>query len=82
MRRKWFLLVAFSMALLLSLSTVATAQAVRAQIAGTVTDESGAALPGVTIVLTSPALRVPQIQRVSDPTAPFCSPIFRRAPIA
>ena len=33
---------------------------------GLITDESGAALPGVTIVATSPALQVPQLTTVSD----------------
>jgi hypothetical protein len=33
---------------------------------GTVTDESGAALPGVTVTLTSPALQVPQIAMVTS----------------
>ena len=33
---------------------------------GTITDESGAALPGVTATLTSPAVQLPQIVVVSD----------------
>ncbi|MBW8865882.1 MAG: TonB-dependent receptor [Acidobacteria bacterium] len=36
-------------------------------ISGTITDESGAALPGVTATLTSPALQVRQVIAVSDP---------------
>ena len=35
-------------------------------IGGSITDESGAALPGVTLKLTSPALQVPEITIVSD----------------
>ncbi len=35
-------------------------------IGGSITDESGAALPGVTLKLTSPALQVPDITIVSD----------------
>lgn len=35
-------------------------------IEGTVTDESGGALPGVSITLTSPALQLPQITEVAD----------------
>jgi carboxypeptidase family protein len=67
MARKWLQWISIMSTLLLGLSTAASAQAIiRAQIAGTVTDESAAALPGVSIVLTSPALQVPQVQRVSD----------------
>lgn len=47
--------------LLASAASVA-AQTVRTEfITGTVTDESGSALPGVTITVTSPALQVPQL---------------------
>ncbi len=35
-------------------------------IEGRVTDESGGALPGATVVITSPALQLPQIETVSD----------------
>src|SRR5258706_2554268 len=35
-------------------------------ISGTVTDESGAALPGVMLKLTSPALQVPEVAIISD----------------
>jgi len=45
--------------LVIGLSPAAAAQAIRAQIAGLVSDESGAALPGVSVQLTSPALQVP-----------------------
>ncbi len=38
----------------------------RSSIDGTVTDESGAALPGVVVTATSPALQVPQLTQVSD----------------
>ena len=31
-------------------------------ITGTITDESGAALPGATLKLTSPALQVPEVE--------------------
>ena len=37
-----------------------------ASIIGTVTDESGAVLPGVTVTATSPALQVPSITEVTD----------------
>ena len=43
------------------------AQAVRAgSISGAVKDDTGGALPGVTVTLTSPALQVPDVVRVSD----------------
>src|SRR5437879_1500630 len=35
-------------------------------IEGTVTDDTGGVLPGVTLTLTSPALQVPQMTAVSD----------------
>jgi hypothetical protein len=35
-------------------------------ISGTVADESRAALPGVTVTLTSPALQVPELVKVTD----------------
>jgi hypothetical protein len=37
-----------------------------ATILGQVTDESGAALPGVTVTLTSPALQVPEMTTITD----------------
>lgn len=52
--------------LLLAMSTAVVGQTLRGQIAGTVKDETGAALPGVSVILTSPAIQVPQILRVSD----------------
>src|SRR4029077_10334887 len=58
-------------AVLLSLllrAPAASAQGAAASgvISGTLTDESGAALPGVTATLTSPALQVRQVVVVSD----------------
>lgn len=70
MSREWLRCICISMTLF-ALSTSVEAQAIRSQIAGTVTDESGATLPGVSIALTSPALQVPQIQRVSDATGGY-----------
>src|SRR4051812_35527944 len=58
--------VAFAF-LMLAISSGLTAQTVRTgSIVGTVTDESKSALPGVTIVVTSPTLQVAQISAVSD----------------
>jgi hypothetical protein len=51
---------------MLSVSTTAWAQATRnGSIAGTISDDSGGALPGVTVTVTSPVLQVPQLTRVS-----------------
>jgi hypothetical protein len=52
---------------LVALSSTLGAQTVRTgSIAGTITDESGAALPGVTVTLTSPVLQVPQVVKISE----------------
>ena len=48
-------------------ATPAVAQFVTtSSIQGTVTDETGAVMPGVTVTLTSPALQVPQMTEVSN----------------
>jgi len=47
-------------------ATPTWAQSSRSTIQGTVRDESGAAMPGVTVTLTSPALQVGQIVAVSE----------------
>jgi carboxypeptidase family protein len=47
-------------------STVFGQQVLRGSIAGTVKDDTGGTLPGVSITVTSPALQVPQILRISD----------------
>src|SRR5713226_3202760 len=53
--------------LALALSASVAAQTVRTgSITGTVTDESKAALPGVTITVTSPVLQVPQLVQVTN----------------
>jgi hypothetical protein len=45
----------------------AEGQTVRSgSVSGTVTDETGAGMPGVTVTLTSPALQVPQLVQVSN----------------
>jgi len=50
----------------LALSTTVSGQVILGSIAGTVTDGTSAALPGVTVTVTSPALQVPQVVRISD----------------
>jgi len=64
--RQWLI---FSAVVLLSLVGVsaAFAQSVSSgTIEGTVKDESGSVLPGVTVTITSPALQVGQVVQVSD----------------
>lgn len=58
----------FRNALLLALlvGTPAAAQTRPGSISGTVTDESHASLPGVTVTLTSPALQTPVVTKVTD----------------
>jgi hypothetical protein len=54
--------------------TSAFGQTRLASIEGRVVDETGAALPGVTIVATSPGLQVPQITVVSGPDGSYRIP--------
>ena len=53
---------AIACGLLLVCATVVAAQDFRGRIGGTVTDDTGAVLPGVTVTATSPALIQPQVQ--------------------
>ena len=53
---------ACALALFVVAPTVSDAQDFRGRINGTVTDNSGAVLPGVTVTMTSPALIQPQLQ--------------------
>ena len=53
---------------MLAAGSPAMAQDFRGRINGTVTDNTGAVLPGVTVTATSPALIQPQVQ-VTGPTA-------------
>jgi hypothetical protein len=58
---------AVALAVLLTIVASATAQNISSSsIDGIVSDESGGALPGVTVTITSPALQVPQITIVTD----------------
>jgi hypothetical protein len=58
---------AMVVAAVLAVAAPLGAQTVRSgTIGGTVADESRAAIPGVTVTLTSPALQVPQIVKVTD----------------
>src|SRR6266403_661306 len=67
MGRDWRYGMSWAIVLLLALGTTVFGQQVlRGSIAGTVKDDTGAALPGVTITVSSPALQVPQIVRVTD----------------
>lgn len=62
--------VAIGVAALLIAASPTTAQDFRGRINGTVTDNTGAVLPGVTVTATSPALIQPQVQ-VSGPDGGF-----------
>src|SRR5262249_51204194 len=68
---RW-LLAACAVALAYSLFPIAPllAQSVTA-IVGTVTDSTGAALPGVTVTVTGPSLQVPSMVGVSDAKGEF-----------
>ena len=60
--RRFFALILF----LILLPNVTFAQSAGSTIHGTVTDESGAAMPGVLVLLSSPSLQVGQITAISD----------------
>jgi hypothetical protein len=64
-RRAWGLQLAAAV-LFLVIGASASAQVILGSITGQVADETGATLPGVTVTLTSPALQVPQLLRVTD----------------
>ena len=51
-----------ALCLTLVVASVSSAQDFRGRINGTVTDNTGAVLPGVTVTATSPALIQPQVQ--------------------
>ena len=64
--------IAVATALLLVLYADALAQnQLRGSISGTVSDETGGALPGVTLTVTSPVLQVPQLVRVTDASGTY-----------
>ena len=55
------------LALLVGVTTAAAqSSTLSSGIEGRVTDETGGALPGVTVTLKSPALQAPQLETVSD----------------
>ena len=61
-----YLSLAAALALVALIPPSAWAQSALSTIHGTVKDESGAAMPGVTVTLTSPALQVGKIVTVSE----------------
>ena len=79
-RLVWAAVMAATAIISVMLSAPVNAQIVLGSIAGTVTDETHAALPGVTITLTSPALQVPQMVTTSstDGEIPVCGTSGRR----
>src|SRR6476620_4013218 len=59
--------ITWALALLAIAVNPVLGQTVRSgSIAGTVTDESGGVLPGVTVTVAGPALQVPQLSRTTD----------------
>ena len=63
----WWLTIGVLIASVLASAPRVSAQTVRnGSIAGSVKDDTGGSLPGVTVTVTSPALQVPQLTRVSD----------------
>ena len=62
---------ALAMSFVLMLSLAEAQSGTSGTISGTVRDESGGALPGVTATLTSPALQVRQIVQVTDATGNY-----------
>ena len=61
-----FLAAATAAILMMMMTSIVSAQSALSTIQGTVKDESGAPVPGVTITVTSPALQVPQTTAVSE----------------
>ena len=74
-RRALFLSATLAVASLLIATPAVWAQSAGSTIHGTVKDESGGAMPGVTVTLKSPALQVPQLAVVNvlPTTLPFAS---------
>jgi carboxypeptidase family protein len=67
MGRGWRTAMSWAVVLLLAPSTTLFGQQVlRGSVVGTIKDETGSTLPGVTVTVTSPALQVPQIVKISD----------------
>ena len=62
-RFMWILTLALGISLV---GTSVQGQTARGSIAGTIHDDTGGTLPGVTVNLTSPALQVPQLVKVTD----------------
>ena len=58
---------AFVLAIFFAVSSGAAAQNISSSsIDGIVSDDTGGALPGVTVTITSPALQVPQLVQTTD----------------
>jgi carboxypeptidase family protein len=76
-RTRWvsLLLTALMTTILSVAARPAAAQFVStSSVEGTVTDETGGTLPGVAVILTSPALQVPQLDGVTDSTGRYRFP--------
>jgi hypothetical protein len=64
--RRWLILDAVAFALVAGFGTALAQSVASGTIHGTIKDESGGVLPGVTATLTSPALQVGQVVQVTD----------------
>ena len=73
--------IAFSLGFFLQAGPV-VAQVGTGVIEGRVTDETDAVLPGVTVTISSPALQLPQMVDVTEPTDGFGSSTSRLASTA
>src|SRR5262245_42164935 len=75
MKRVWSYRVVWASALVLTLCSTAFGQQVRrGSIMGTITDNTGGALPGVTVSVTSPALQVPSIVQLTNERGEYVVP--------
>src|SRR5712671_5119749 len=70
----WRLWVLMPLCALLANATAWGQTTRNGSIGGTITDNTGAALPGVTVTATSPALLVSSIVRVSEPDGTYLVP--------
>src|SRR5262249_26268321 len=66
MKGKWIHGLPFIVGLVALTATASAQQVTQGSIGGSIKDDTGAALPGVTVTVTSPALQLSQIVRISD----------------
>ena len=69
--RGWRVLSAACFVLFASVGAAFAQSVSSASINGTVKDQSGGVLPGVTVTISSPALQVPELVQVTDPEGAY-----------